>query len=158
MSEFGFKVTSDSTQAQKDLNNLNKSVNNIAVTTEKASTTLASLAKSVTAVFAGLTAFTALNKASDSLINLENSIGLVTGRTKDLIAVQKELIAISVRARGTTASAAEVFTKFGRSLSGSGISNKRLLAATETVQKAIIFCFYFTIKFNSSNHNIPCSN
>jgi len=137
MSEFGFKVTSDSTQAQKDLNNLNKSVNNIAVTTEKASNTLASLAKSVGAVFAGLTAFTALNKASDSLINLENSIGLVTGRTKDLIAVQKELIAISVRARGTTASAAEVFTKFGRSLSGSGISNRRLLAATETVQKAI---------------------
>lgn len=137
MSEFGFKVTSDSTQAQKDLNNLNKSVNNIAVTTEKASNTLASLAKSVGAVFAGLTAFTALNKANDSLINLENSIGLVTGRTKDLIAVQKELIAISVRARGTTASAAEVFTKFGRSLSGTGISNRKLLNATEVVQKAI---------------------
>jgi len=136
-SEFGFKISSDSRQAQQDLAKLNASVNKIADTTKTATDTLASLAKQVAVVFGSIAAFTSINKASDALINLENRIALVTGRTRDLVNIQKELVALSFRTRSSTSDATEVFVRFAKALQNQGKSYKDILTATEAVQKSI---------------------
>lgn len=137
MSDIALKVTSDSSQARKDLENLSASVGKIEKTTATASRTLAGLAASVTAAFGAFTALSAVNKAADAFTNLDNKIALVVGRTKELAVVQGQLIAVAVRTRGSIESSVEVFNKFGTAMRNSGASTKQLLNATENVQKAV---------------------
>jgi tape measure domain-containing protein len=137
MSDIALKVTSDSSQAQRDLERLSASVGRIEKTTTSATKTLASLAGTVTAAFAAFGAVNAITRASDSFTNLENRIALVVGRTKELIVVQSELLALSVKTRGSLQGTVEVFTKFGSALKGTNTSTKQLLQATENVQKAV---------------------
>jgi tape measure domain-containing protein len=137
MSDIALKVTSDSSQAQRDLDKLSASVGRIEKTTSNATQTLASLAGSVTAAFAAFGAINSINRASDSFTNLENRIALVVGRTKELVVVQSQLLALSVRTRSSLEGTVTVFTKFGSALKNTNTSTKQLLQATENVQKAV---------------------
>jgi tape measure domain-containing protein len=131
------KVTSDSSQAQADLKKLSASVGQIEKTTSDASKNLISLARGVTAAFAAFGAINALNKASDAMLNIENQLALVTGRTNDLIYAQDQLVRISMRTRSTMAGSASVYTTFAKSLDKTTASMDDLLEVTETLQKAI---------------------
>ena len=137
MSDIALKVTSDSSQARKDLENLSASVGKIEKTTATATKTLAGLATSVTAAFGAFSALSAINRAADTFTNLDNKIALVVGRTRELAVVQGQLIAVAVRTRGSLESSVEVFNKFGNAMRNSGASTKQLLNATENVQKAV---------------------
>jgi tape measure domain-containing protein len=132
-----FKVVSDSTQAQADLKKLSASVKNIEKVATDTTRNLALLAKSVTAAFAGVAALQSLNKSVDALTNLENRIALVTGRTKELIYVQDQLVKVSLRTRSTLDGSAEIYTTFAKSVDKSTSSMEDLLEVTEAVQKAV---------------------
>jgi tape measure domain-containing protein len=137
MSDIALKVTSDSSQAQRDLDKLSTSVGKIEKTTTSATRTLAGLATSVTAAFAAFGAVNSITRASDTFTNLENRIALVVGRTKELVVVQSQLLALSVKTRSSLEGTVGVFNKFGSSLKNAGASTKQLLQATENVQKAV---------------------
>jgi tape measure domain-containing protein len=137
MSDIQLRVTSDSSQAQNDLQRLNQSVSKIEKTTTSASKTLAGLATSVAGAFAAYGGFSAINRASDAFVNIENRIALVTGRTKELAQVQKQLLDVSVKTRGSIQGSVEVFNRFGRALQGTGVGTQQLVKATEAVQKAV---------------------
>jgi len=137
MSDIALKVTSDSSQAQRDLDKLSTSVGKIEKTTTSATRTLAGLATSVTAAFAAFGAVNSITRASDSFTNLENRIALVVGRTKELVVVQSQLLALSVKTRSSLEGTVGVFNKFGSALKNTNTSTKQLLQATENVQKAV---------------------
>ena len=71
-------TVSDSKQAQDDLAKLRESVNNIQVTTEKASKSFFDLTKNLAIGIAALTTGSAFAKYSDNLTNLNTRLKLAT--------------------------------------------------------------------------------
>ena len=137
MSGVEIRVRSNSQQARQDLARLEKSVGNIDKTVNNVTKSIGRLAVGLGAAFSAQLAIRNINKYTDSLINLENRIALVTGRTEEMTQVLGKLYEISARSRGSIDGAAETFNRFGRSLQGTGASTEQLLQVTEAVQKSI---------------------
>jgi tape measure domain-containing protein len=75
--------------------------------------------------------------ATSKFTELENRIALVTGRTDELVDVQKELIDISARTFSSVETSVDSFNRFGLALKSTGIETSTLLTVTENIQKSI---------------------
>lgn len=137
MSDISLKVTSDSSQAREDLSRLSRSVSNIESQTIKTTEGLARLGKQIGLAFVGFASVSSIVRLTDSLTNLDNRIALVTGRTRELAGVQRELLRVSFRTGTQIAANAAVFNKFGISLKKVGIDSTNILRATETIAQTI---------------------
>ena len=75
--------------------------------------------------------------AGDELTALQNKLKLVVSDSKELVAVQDELYRISVDTRGTLSSSIDIYSRFGKALEKTGISQERLLKVTKAVNQAV---------------------
>jgi len=137
MSGVEIRVRSNSRQARNDLNKLENSVKNIELRTAAAGKAFRNLAIGIGAAFSGGVAVKGINKAADSLTNLENRIALVTGRGKELDGTMNRLFQISKKTRGDIEGSADTFNRFGIALKGTGKSSEDLLKAVTSVNKAV---------------------
>ena len=137
MSGVEIRVRSDSRQARRDLSQLENSVKNIETRTARATSAFRKMAIGIGAALAGGAVVKGVNRASDSLVNLENRIALVTGRGKALDKTMNDLFKIAKRTRGDIGGSAETFNRFGIALKGSGKSAEEILRAVESVNKAV---------------------
>ena len=137
MSGVEIRVRSDSRQARRDLSQLENSVKNIETRTARATSAFRKMALGIGAALAGGAVVKGVNRASDSLVNLENRIALVTGRGKALDKTMNDLFKIAKRTRGDIGGSAETFNRFGIALKGSGKSAEEILRAVESVNKAV---------------------
>jgi tape measure domain-containing protein len=137
MSGVEIRVRSDSRQARRDLSQLENSVKNIETRTARATNAFRKMAIGIGAALAGGAVIKGVNRASDSLVNLENRIALVTGRGKALDKTMNDLFKIAKRTRGDIGGSAETFNRFGIALKDSGKSAEEILRAVESVNKAV---------------------
>jgi tape measure domain-containing protein len=137
MSGILLDVQTRTSQAEKDLANINRSLKNI----DKSTTDVSSSLKEMFLTLGGTAAvglgLNYVKEISTSFKELENKVALVTGRNKELIKTQEELYKISEATRVSIKSTTDVYASLGRSLASAGISNTRILKTTETIQKAI---------------------
>jgi tape measure domain-containing protein len=133
MSSVNIKVNADTGRARRELGKLENSVDSIAKTANKVNSAFNAIATGI-AVALGTDAIT---KASDSYIELENRVALVTGRTKELTKTLDELYRVSASSRGSIETSVETFNRFGRALDGTVTSTEDLVQVTSTVQKAL---------------------
>jgi tape measure domain-containing protein len=138
MSGVQVDVNANTTQANRELAKLNRSLGNIEATTSKTSKAMSSLAKSIVVAAGSFVATGYFKNVSDGFTNMSNRVRLVTGDTNDLIKAQNELIKISQRTRVTFESSTEVFNKFGRALKGTGVPVDKILKVTESIQQAVV--------------------
>jgi tape measure domain-containing protein len=137
MSGVEIKVRSNSRSARTDLQKLEKSVSKIEQRTAAATKAFRNLAVGIGAAFTGNALAKSINTASDSLVNMENRIALVTGRGKDLDKTMNQLFKIAKQTRGDIGASADTYNRFGIALKGSGKSSEDLLKAVTSVNKAI---------------------
>ena len=130
------RVSSDSSKAQRDIRSLTTNVQRLSQTADNVTRTFNRVGTAIAAAFVG-TAFTrGINRATDSVIELENRVALVVGRGEDLQKNLKQLYGLAAAARQPVAVAADTFNRFGLALKDAGIEADALLLATEAVQKA----------------------
>ena len=137
MSGVEIRVRSNSLEARQDLSRLERSVSSIDTRVGRATRTFRNLALSIGATFSGAAIVGGINKATDSLTNLENRIALVTGRGDKLNATLSELFEISKGTRSSVTSSAQLFGKFGLALRDAGVSSEDLLLSVTSVNKAL---------------------
>jgi len=137
MSGVEIRVRSNSRQAQSDLSKLERSVGNIERSAAGVTKAFRNLAIGIGAAFSGTIVTKAINSTTDSLTSMQNRVGLVTGRTKELNIVLDDLYNISRRTGQPVELAAETFNRFGLALSEAGKSSKDILKAVESVNKSI---------------------
>lgn len=131
---------SNSKQAQRDLNQLEKSVEGIdqnVASATKSFNGMAKMAKIAGGALAGIFAAKKITGVVDQFTLIENRIALVTGRTQEMNTTFKELQEISFRARGSLEGIADLYNRLGRTTKRLGVSNDEVLEVTETIQKAI---------------------
>ncbi len=131
------RVNADTSAARRDLSKLEGSVKNIDKTTKNVSRSLTRLASGIAAAFGSAIAVKGVNKATDSLIGLENRIALVTGRTEQLGKSLNNLYKIARESRQSVQLAGETFNRFGLALKSSGASIGDIEKATLSVQRAV---------------------
>jgi tape measure domain-containing protein len=137
MSGIVIDVEARAEKAQRDLEEINRSLKEL-------SNNANSLGQNLKTAFVGLgsalsitAAFNGLNEISSKFQGLENSIALVTGRTQDLALAQRELKKIALETYGTYQDTATLFGVLGRSMRNSNESMSSLLATTKSLQEAI---------------------
>ena len=132
------EVKSNSRQARSDLDRLNRSVDNISKTTSSMARNLQRSVAIIGTGIAGLVAAKGLTSVVDKFTNIENRIALVTGRTKELTTTFADLQQVAIRSRGSLEGIADLYNRLGRSSRDLGVSNKEIIAVTESIQKAIV--------------------
>ena len=130
-------VKSDSKQARGDLAKLNKSVEGIAESTQKAAN---SLQTTIALIGAGIAAFAAgsvLTRTTDSYKRLEARIALTNKSLLKQEYAFRQINKISIRTRNEQESLADLYSRIGRATKTLGIEQKTVLQVTENVSKAI---------------------
>jgi tape measure domain-containing protein len=123
--------------AERNLNNLSRSVQNVDKSAKSSTDSIAKMLKVIGTISGVTIGLKYVQSLASEFQALENRIANVTGRTRELAATQKELLQISQRTNTSLAGAVNLYGAMGRALRQQGVSNKNVLAATETLQKAI---------------------
>jgi len=131
------RVNADTRNARQELAKVERSVASIDATSKRVTKTLTRLAGGLAAAFSVTQLTRGVNQASDSLINLENRVALVTGRTDQLNKSLDNLYRIARVSRSTIGNTTDTFNRFGLALKSSGASIGDITKATESVQKAL---------------------
>lgn len=124
-------------KAEKDLESLNKSVKNIEETSGRAAKAMALMAKAFGAIAVGGAGLAYVKNISAEFTRMENKIATVTGRTKELGRVQKQLLDLSLETRQSYEATVSLYASLGRSLKGTTKDSQKLLGAAKTIQQAI---------------------
>lgn len=130
-------VAANSDAANKNLQNIEKSLKNIETTANRTSSSVGNLAKNLALGFAGLSSLNFIKTSVDTFTLLENKIALTTERSYQLLAVQKELFNVAVLTRSTIASTTTVYSSLNRALLKTGANFEKVLKATTAVQDSI---------------------
>jgi tape measure domain-containing protein len=122
---------------QKDLDQINGTLKSIQSSTKQATDSMGAFAKSIAAIAAmgGLASY--LKTSSDMFTEVGNKIAIITGRTEELLVVQKQLLDMSYSTKASISSTADLYNSLGRSLQSMNLSQRQLIATTATIQKAI---------------------
>jgi len=126
------RVRSDTSQARRELQRLEQSVQNISRRADQVSRSIAAIGAAITVAFGG----DALTRASDAFVNMENKVALVVGRTQELDRTLSGLYNVATQTRTTINATTETFNRFGKAL-GNSVSAEQLLKVTNTVQQAL---------------------
>lgn len=127
------KTLSDSSQAKKDLGELNKSVQGIQKSTEGLAQKFSRIGRSLVFGAAATAATMSIIRLSDSLTTLRNNIILVTDTNREAVAMFENVRRISIRTRTALESTANLYTKMSMSASNLGASQAQIARVTELV-------------------------
>jgi len=127
------EITSNSKQAQSDLNRLNKSVDRIADSAERTSSTLSTTFTILAAGATALVGAAGLKGVTDSFTRINNQIALTTGRTNRLIVTQTKLLNTSRRVRVQLEETTNLYSSLARNTK---LSADESLKLTEVLLKA----------------------
>jgi len=134
------EIRSDSRQARQDLNNLNKSLQNIEENTKRQADsfrTLGRAAQFAAGAFTALFAGNAITRAGDTYRRLNAQLRLVTKSTEEYAKAQSDLNRIAFTTRKDVSQLATVYNRLSRASQGLGKSQEEVAIATETIAKAI---------------------
>ncbi|MFZ2967919.1 MAG: tape measure protein [Sulfuricurvum sp.] len=90
------------------------------------------------ASYLSLSSISSLAKISDEMTNIDSKLKLVTKSEKELITTQKALFDISQNARSGYEGTVDLYSRISRSTKDYNVSQKDLLAITNTVNKSMI--------------------
>ena len=124
-------------KATRDVDKLTNSVQNVEKQTVKSTKALKAFSAVLGGIVVGGAAQRYINSLNREFIGLENQIALVTGRGRDLLKVQKELLEISEQTRASYGATVKTFTSFGRALAKANVSNDKIARVTKIVQQSI---------------------
>ena len=130
-------VDAKTSKAERDLQKVATSLDNIEKSASRASKTLSRAFVGLGSAIAASVSIGQIGKITSDFVQLGNQIAVVTGRTKELGSVQRSLFKVSERTRGSIENTVKTFGSFGRALRGQGKSTEDLLMVTELVQKSI---------------------
>lgn len=130
----GFKVVSDSSQAQADLRRVNTSLNKVEDSANSTAAGLASLAAKLVTAFTGVAVVSGILKTSDAFTNLQNKLKLVTDSTQQLVNLQDDLLNLANATRSSVEGTTSVYSSFAKSVKD---SQSGVLGITKTVQQAV---------------------
>lgn len=130
------KVTADTAKARADISKLNGTFRNVESSAARAATNIKRIAVSLGTIFAGGAATRGINRATDGLVDMENQVALVVGRTEKLQKQMNAIYEISRKTKAPVASTAEAFSRLGRAMSDSGASIEDINKAVTTLNKA----------------------
>jgi tape measure domain-containing protein len=123
--------------AERNLNRLSESVKNVDKSSRSTADAVARMLKVIGTISAATLGLKFVQNLASDFQALENRIANVTGRTRELAATQRELLNISERTSSSLENSVRLYGSMGRALRQQGVSNRRLLEVTETLQKAI---------------------
>lgn len=130
------RVTANTAKARQDIAKLDSSFKRVGTTATSSTQKIARLAAGIGAAFGGVALTRAVNRSTDSFVDLENQIALVVGRTEALTKQMDEIYKISLKTKAPVAATAESFSRLGRSLQGSGASIDDINKAVVSLNKA----------------------
>jgi tape measure domain-containing protein len=136
MSGIIIDVNAKTAQAEKDLQSINKSIKNIETSTKGVSDSLKQMFVSIGGLAALGGSLAYVKNISTEFKQLENKIATVTGRTKELVAVQSGLLDIAKATRGSVANTVQTYTTFGRALKNTHQSSRDILTVTKAIQQS----------------------
>jgi tape measure domain-containing protein len=136
MSGIIIDVNAKTAQAEKDLQSINKSIKNIETSTKGVSDSLKQMFVSIGGLAALGGSLAYVKNISTEFKQLENKIATVTGRTKELVAVQTGLLDIAKATRGSVANTVQTYTTFGRALKNTHQSSRDILTVTKAIQQS----------------------
>jgi len=126
---------------KSDTSHLAKGFNRAESTVTKASKTMATAVKTLTAAYIGLNAIDLVGnlvKQADTMTLINTRLKLATKSTEELIKAQKELFNISQKARVGFSSTVDLFERITRSTRDYSTSQKEVLGLSETINKAMV--------------------
>ena len=128
---------SDSKAAREDLAKLNKSVENIGASVNKATDSFSNMASTFAKVLTGVSIVTFLAKQSDSLTNYRNKLKIVSDTQEEFLTSFRELKNIAFRSANDLESVSSLYNRIAISGKKAGASQRELLTITETVGQAL---------------------
>ena len=138
MSGVEIRVRANTSQARREMQRLETSIDKLENNVSKTVKTFRNLAIGITSAFAAASIVGGINRATDAVKNYENRIKLVTRDADKAKLVLNELYDVAARSRTRIDGAIEVFNRFGLALANKNISADRLINVTESIQKATV--------------------
>ena len=140
MADLEFQVTSDSSQARRDLNNLDTSINNIETSVGNVSNALDRVGRLVRTGFALLTggaAITGLARTTDVIRNLNSQLRLASASQAEFARAQRDVNNITIRTRGNLSAVGNLYARLARTSANIGASQADVARATEAVSNTL---------------------
>ena len=135
MSGILIDVKANTTQAEKDLANINKSIKNIETSTKGVSDSLKQMFVSLGGLVAVGGSLAYVKNIATEFKQLENRIATVTGRNKELLIIQRQLLDITRETRSTLKGTVTTYTTIGRALQNSTQSSKNIMQVTKSINQ-----------------------
>lgn len=137
MSGIQIDVQTKTSKSEQDLERINKSLSNIQHTTSKTSEALIGMFKGLGVAITSGFSLKYVKDVSNEFTELGNKIALVTGRTRELVAVQDKLLQLSEDTRGSLQGTVQTYSAIGRALRNQNVSSDRILKATAAIQESL---------------------
>ena len=131
------EVNAQTGRSEERLDAINRSLKNIESSSKDTSMALGGMVKTLLTIGTTAISGVSLQRISDEFTNMSNQIALVTGRTKELTAVQLKLSSVAKDTFSSVASTSNIFASLGRSMKQAGVGTSQIVKATATVQRAI---------------------
>jgi tape measure domain-containing protein len=129
-------IVTNTLRAQRDLNQISHSVDNLDKTTSRAARSFNRLAGALTAAFAGGIALRGLSQAADGITNLQNKIALYVESVDEAIAVEDELYRTSRRTLTGINSVSSAYQRLAGAFQPKGASQEQILTAVQAASDA----------------------
>ena len=140
MADLEFQVTSDSSQARRDLSRLDSSITNIETSVGNVSNSLSRVGAAIRTGFALLTggaAVTGLARTTDTIRNLDSQLRLATQSQAGFIRAQRDVNRITIATRGNLSAVGNLYARLSRTSQNIGASQADVARATEAVSNTL---------------------
>ena len=126
------RIRIDPSDANRGIRQIDGNMQQLGGTTDRLQTQLTRVAQAVAAAFS----VRQIVAYADEFTNIQNRIRVVTNTTAELTQKTAELLQIANDTRSTYESTAVLFSRLAQSTTELGVSQERLLAITETINKS----------------------
>ena len=132
MTERTIRIKVDASGAKREIGQIDGQMRNLGGTADRLQTQLTRVASAIAAAFSTrqIVAY------ADEFTNIQNRIRVVVNSTAELTQKTAELLQIANSTRSTYESTAVLFSRLAQSTTELGVSQERLLAITETINKS----------------------
>jgi tape measure domain-containing protein len=137
MSGILIDVNARTHDSARELNKVSDSVKNIETSTNKAAAALAALGKTIGSAFIAGGTYAVLKSVNQEFTSIQNRLSLITKDLEDLGRVEKRLAGIARDTRTSVGDTVDVYYKLSTALSRAGVSERRLMQATQALNQSI---------------------
>lgn len=132
MTERTIRIKVDASGAKREISQIDGQMRNLGGTTDRLQTQLTRVASAIATAFS----VRQIVAYADEFTNIQNRIRVVVNSTAELTQKTAELLQIANATRSTYESTAVLFSRLAQSTTELGVSQERLLAITETINKS----------------------